>query len=45
MWRRWLVFAVLTLARLSEPVRPWLMVTGMLLLVAAAGAAVLTTLF
>jgi pSer/pThr/pTyr-binding forkhead associated (FHA) protein len=38
------VLAVLTFARLSEPVRPWLMVTGMLLLVAVAGAAVLTTL-
>jgi pSer/pThr/pTyr-binding forkhead associated (FHA) protein len=40
-----LVLALLTFARLSEPVRPWLMVTGMLLLVAVAGAAVLTTLF
>jgi pSer/pThr/pTyr-binding forkhead associated (FHA) protein len=39
-----LVLALLTFARLSEPVRPWLMVTGMLLLVAVAGAAVLTTL-
>jgi pSer/pThr/pTyr-binding forkhead associated (FHA) protein len=38
------VLALLTFARLSEPVRPWLMVTGMLLLVAVAGAAVLTTL-
>ena len=37
------VLALLTFARLSEPVRPWLMVTGMLLLVAVAGAAVLTT--
>jgi pSer/pThr/pTyr-binding forkhead associated (FHA) protein len=40
-----LVLALLTFARLSEPVRPWLMVAGMLLLVAVAGAAVLTTLF
>ena len=39
-----LVLALLTFARLSEPVRPWLMVTGMLLLVAVAGAAVLTSL-
>jgi hypothetical protein len=38
------VLALLTFARLSEPVRPWLMVTGMLLVVAVAGAAVLTTL-
>jgi pSer/pThr/pTyr-binding forkhead associated (FHA) protein len=40
-----LVLALLTFARLSEPVRPWLMVAGMLLLVAVAGAAVLTPLF
>jgi pSer/pThr/pTyr-binding forkhead associated (FHA) protein len=40
-----LVLALLTFARLSEPLRPWLMVTGMLLLVTVAGAAVLTTLF
>jgi hypothetical protein len=39
-----LVLGLLTFARLSEPVRPWLMVTGMLLLVAVAGAATLTTL-
>jgi pSer/pThr/pTyr-binding forkhead associated (FHA) protein len=39
-----LILALLTFARLSEPVRPWLMVTGMLLLVAVAGAAVLTTI-
>lgn len=40
-----LVLALLTFARLSEPVRPWLMVAGMLLLVAVAGAAILTALF
>ena len=36
------VLALLTFARLSEPVRPWLAVTGMVLLVAVAAAAVLT---
>jgi pSer/pThr/pTyr-binding forkhead associated (FHA) protein len=36
------VLAVLTLARLSEPVRPWLVVTGVLLLVAVAVTAALT---
>jgi pSer/pThr/pTyr-binding forkhead associated (FHA) protein len=36
------VLAVMTLARLSEPVRPWLVVTGVLLLVAVAVTAVLT---
>jgi pSer/pThr/pTyr-binding forkhead associated (FHA) protein len=39
-----LILALLTFARLSEPVRPWLLVAGMLLLVAVTGAAVLTTL-
>jgi hypothetical protein len=34
--------ALLTFARLSEPVRPWLAVTGMALLLAVAAAAVLT---
>jgi pSer/pThr/pTyr-binding forkhead associated (FHA) protein len=38
------VLALLTFARLSEPVRPWLMVSGVLLLVAVAAAAVLTAL-
>ena len=36
------VLAVMTLARLSEPVRPWLVVAGVLLLVAVAVTAVLT---
>lgn len=36
------ILAVLTFARLSEPMRPWLALTGMALLVAVAAAAVLT---
>lgn len=36
------VLALLTFARLSEPVRPWLAMTGMALLVAVAAGAVLT---
>ena len=36
------VLALLTFARLSEPVRPWLAASGMALLVAVAAGAVLT---
>jgi hypothetical protein len=36
------VLAVLTFARLSEPVRPWLAMTGMALLVAVVAGAVVT---
>jgi pSer/pThr/pTyr-binding forkhead associated (FHA) protein len=38
------VLAVMTLGRLSEPVRPWLVVAGVLMLVAVAVTAVLTVL-
>jgi hypothetical protein len=36
------VLALLTFARLGEPVRPWLAATGMVLVVALAAGAVLT---
>jgi hypothetical protein len=39
-----LVLALLTFARISEPVRPWLAVTGMVLFVLVATGVVLTTL-
>jgi pSer/pThr/pTyr-binding forkhead associated (FHA) protein len=38
------VLAVMTLGRLSEPMRPWLVVAGVLMLVAVAVTAVLTVL-
>ena len=37
-----LVLALLTFARLSEPVRPWLAVSGMALFVVVAAGVVLT---
>jgi hypothetical protein len=38
------VLALLTFARLSEPVRPWLVVSGMVLFVLVEAAAVLTVM-